>query len=372
MYIDDAGMSFGTSVSTDLANNSNLPKFFRNFIYSFQYPGGHLKSSGIIEILERGISFHPGRWLAGLLLSKNDAYITRPEFCHCVLNDLRVTRDHESLGTTYRRILANRSANVEYDTHGDTVRYAGDILDYMVLGDLLETDNGRFYRKNETADILLLLKNSNNIFDKYSETDHSNSAINALEPDWFRYVEKTYDDFSKQVEALRPQSVTIAPISVPSIKSCNIAGINTSETGGLGENLTLTHEKLRIKATGRNDLVRLIKRMPTHLAVGYDIKSIEALTEELRAIEVKSSISKAPLSFNRIHLTTNEWRVAEDFGDKYFVYRLQIDDTGYRLFIIQNPVRKYKQDIIKMIPRDGADIIFDDSAGEYVELLCAR
>jgi hypothetical protein len=372
MYIDDAGVSSGTSVSVDLANNSNLPKFFRNFIYSFQYPGGHLKSNEIIKIVEEGISFHPGRWLAQLFLSRNDAYITHAEFCHCALNDLRVTRDHESLETTYARILSNRDSNAKYDTHGDVVRYAGDILDYMVLGDLLETDNGRFYRKNETADLLLLLKNSNNFFDKYAVTDPSNPAINALEPNWFKYVEKSYNDFSKQAETLRHQSTTIEPVTIPIAMHGNTEATNTAETGELGENLTLTHEKLRIHAAGRDDLVHLIKRIPTHLAMGYDIKSIEASTEELRAIEVKSSISKTPVVFKRIHLTTNEWRIAENLGDKYFVYRLQIDDTGYRLFIIQNPVRKYKQDIIKMIPRDGADIIFEDSAGEYVELLCVH
>lgn len=373
MYFDEEGMSSGTIVSTDLANNSNLPKFFRNFMYSFQYPGGHLKSAKIIEILEKEIFFHPGRWLAELLLSGNDVYITTPEFCHCVLNDLRVTRDHESVSETYARIVNNRNVNTEYDTRGDVIRYAGDLLDYMVLADLLDTDGTRFFRKNETADLLVLLRDSRNVFNGYADCARTNPAVNALEPAWFKYVEHSYENFSTQIEKLRPDPVVaFDPVEIPGVEPGNPEDANTAETGEMGENLTLTHEKLRIKAAGREDLVHLIKRMPTHLAVGYDIKSIEALTEELRAIEVKSSISKAPLSFNRIHLTTNEWRVAEDFGDKYFVYRLQIDSTGYKLFVIQNPVRKYKNDIIKMIPRDGADIIFQDNAGEYVELLCAH
>ena len=89
-------------------------------------------------------------------------------------------------------------------------------------------------------------------------------------------------------------------------------------------------------------------------------------------IEVKTSISKAPLSFNRIHLTTNEWRVAEACGDRYYIYRLQISDDGYKLFLVQNPVQKYKNDQIRMVPRDGADLILNDDAGEFVELLCVR
>ena len=68
-------------------------------------------------------------------------------------------------------------------------------------------------------------------------------------------------------------------------------------------------------------------------------------------------------------MTTNEWRVAESMGDKYYVYRLQLTDEGNKLFIIQDPVRKYKNDILKMIPREGADLIFDETCGEYAELL---
>lgn len=382
MYKEYDDISIPTSASIDLANESNLERFFRNFIFTFQYPGGHLKSNAIMELLNNGISFHPGRWLAEYFLSADNAYITKAEFCHCVFHDMRVTRDHEKMEDTIQRILHNRAVNAEYDTQGDTVRYAGDILDYMVLGGMLWVDNDNRYKKMPAAhSVLFALKNDTRFFSKYDEININNQAINAIEPEWFDYVDREYQHTNELLEPEQTQAVKFTDRSEsPDASSqetspCSQSSFDpneasTAETGNRGENLAHVHEILRVKAAGREDLVHLIKRIPTHLAVGYDIKSVEVLTEDMRAIEVKTSISKQPLTFNRFHLTTNEWKVAEDLGDKYFVYRLAIHDEGYTLFIIRNPVRKYKQDLIKMIPRDGADIIFDDNAGTYEELLC--
>lgn len=373
MYRELGDMVSGTSISSDLANTSDLPQFFRNFIYTFQYPGGHLKPQAISEILDQRVRFHPGRWLAELFLLQDDAYITVPEFCHCAFNDLRITRDHESVRKTYDRILENRRNNRTYITKGDVIRYAGDILDYMVLADLAVKDrDGRFFRKNETAHVLKIIRDSKHFFGAYSKLKTpTNPQINCLEADWVSYAERCAIEFSAPTILKATGDVVITPVDIPGGSVISSSDSETAKTGERGECLSLTHEVLRVKATGREDLVHLIKRIPTHLAVGYDIKSFEAPKDDLRVIEVKTSISKAPLSFKRIHLTTNEWRTAEDYGDKYYVYRLQIDDSGFKLFVIRNPVRKYKQDIIQMIPRDGADVMFDDDAGEYVELLCA-
>lgn len=375
MYKEHGDTTSGTYISSDLANTSDLPQFFRNFVYTFQYPGGHLKSNHIIEMLDKRVSFQPGHWLAALFLLQDDAYITVPEFCHCAFNDLRVTRDHESVRKTYDRILENRRNNCTYITKGDIIRYAGDILDYMVLADLADKDkDGRFFRKNETAYVLKIIRDGKKFFGAYAQLKKpTNPQINCLEADWVSYVEQCAIEFSAQTIRKSTGGVVIKPVDVPSGNAPGVSDSETAKTGERGECLSLTHEVLRVKATGRDDLVHLIKRIPTHLAVGYDIKSFEAPGDDLRVIEVKTSISKAPLSFKRIHLTTNEWRTAEDYGDKYYLYRLQIDDSSPkpRLFVIRNPVRKYKQDIIQMIPRDGADVMFNDDAGEYVELLCA-
>ena len=145
MYIENDAYTTPTQLSVDLANTSDLPAFFRGFVYAFQYPAGHLKPRFVGELLEEGIAFHPCRWLFNFFLQTDVSSIDKYELCHCVLNDMRVTRDHESFTETAARIKANRLRGVEYDRRSDVVRSAGDILDYCVLADLLVEDHdGRF------------------------------------------------------------------------------------------------------------------------------------------------------------------------------------------------------------------------------------
>ena len=144
--------------------------------------------------------------------------------------------------------------------------------------------------------------------------------------------------------------------------------IVTKEIGDMGESLVHSHECQRVKIGGREDLIHLIKRIPTQFAVGYDIQSVE-LDARKRLVEVKTTISSRPIQFNKIHLTPNEWSSAETYRDRYFVYRLLLSKFGRKLFIIQDPVGLYKQDKITMMPLNGADISFGNDAGNYEELL---
>ena len=145
--------------------------------------------------------------------------------------------------------------------------------------------------------------------------------------------------------------------------------VSTKDIGDIGEGLVHGHECMRVKNGGREDLIHLIKRIPTQFAVGYDISSVE-LDERKRYIEVKTTISSKPLHFNRIHLTKNEWNTAASTHDRYFVYRLLLSKNERKLFLLQDPVGLYKNDLIDMIPADGADITFNPSkVGKFEELL---
>lgn len=145
--------------------------------------------------------------------------------------------------------------------------------------------------------------------------------------------------------------------------------LTAKDIGDIGESLVHGHECMRIKIGGREDLIHLIKRIPTQFAVGYDISSVE-LDERKRYIEVKTTISSKPLHFNRIHMTKNEWNTASSTHDRYYVYRLLLSKSERKLFLLQDPVGLYKKDMIDMIPSDGADITFDPKkVGEFEELL---
>lgn len=257
----------------ELAENQDLVECFKVFLYNFQYPGAHIKPKNVLELIERGVRFKPSQYILKILKCANKdggntMGLTKAEVCHCIFNDLRVTRDNEGVEKTWERIKVNRQHKLEYDQTGDVIRYAGDIVDYMEIANLLKTYDSHTYYLNTLEEESII---------KFTES---------LE--WFS---------------------------------------------------------------------------------GYDISSVE-LDERKRYIEVKTTISSKPLHFKRVHLTKNEWNTASSTSDRYYVYRLMLSKNDRKLFLLQDPVRLYKQDLINMIPSDGAEITFDPTkVGVFEELL---
>ena len=386
----------------ELAKSGDLVECFKTFLYNFQYPGAHIKPNRVLEQIEEGIHFKPAQYILKLLRyanrdGGNSIGITKFEVCHCIFNDLRVTRDCEGVEKTWDRIFQNRKNGVAYDQTGDIIRYAGDIVDYMEIANLLKTYDSRTYYLNTLEEeSIVKFCESNEWFNGYDKMIRQKGGtmedVKACINSWFSYVNRDMEDtdFSTDIlayiasdeEELRQlkENTTNVETSCLSdlIQRDNILEkriiqyfdqLTTKDIGDIGENLVHGHECMRIKLGGREDLLHLIKRIPTQFAVGYDISSVE-LDERKRYIEVKTTISSKPLHFNRIHPTKNEWNTASSTHDRYYVYRLMLSKNERKLFLLQDPVGLYKKDKINMIPSDGADITFDPKeVGQFEELL---
>lgn len=386
----------------ELAKSGDLVECFKTFLYNFQYPGAHIKPNRVLEQIEEGIHFKPAQYILKLLRyanrdGGNSIGITKFEVCHCIFNDLRVTRDCEGVEKTWDRISQNRKNGVAYDQTGDVIRYAGDIVDYMEIANLLKTYDSRTYYLNTLEEeSIVKFCESNEWVNGYDKMIRQKSGtmedVKACINSWFSYVNRDMEDtdFSTDIlayiasdeEELRQLKENTTNVETSSLSDLiqrdNILEkriiqyfdqLTTKDIGDIGENLVHGHECMRIKLGGREDLLHLIKRIPTQFAVGYDISSVE-LDERKRYIEVKTTISSKPLHFNRIHLTKNEWNTASSTHDRYYVYRLMLSKNERKLFLLQDPVGLYKKDKINMIPSDGADITFDPKeVGQFEELL---
>lgn len=386
----------------ELAQNQDLVESFKIFLYNFQYPGAHIKPKNVLEQIEEGVHFKPAQYILQVLRCANSnggnsIGITKFEACHCIFNDLRVTRDNEGAEATWERIKENRKNRVEYDQTGDVIRYAGDIIDYMEIANLLKTYDSRMYYLNTLEEeTIIKFCESTEWFSEYDSMIKNKSgsleAVKDCTQDWFSFVNRDIEDtdFSTDIlayiasdeEELKTLKESSKLDGRPDLRGfldreealearvqTYMESFTTKDIGDIGEGLVHGHECMRIKLGGREDLIHLIKRIPTQFAVGYDISSVE-LDERKRYIEVKTTISSKPLHFNRIHLTKNEWNTASSTHDRYYVYRLLLSKNERKLFLLQDPVGLYKQDKINMIPSDGADITFDPSrVGKFEELL---
>lgn len=385
--VSDEKTSKPSRRAVELAEKGDLVEFFKKFLFTFQYPGAHIKTHEISALIEKNIKFKPANYLIQLLnyaenSSGKRSYITKGEFCHCVYNDIRATSKIESHEQVWQRIVENRAKEYKYDLRGDVTRYAGDIIDYMEIANLLVSYDGfHYYLNSLETETLLVFANSQEWFDGYDELYTKGtieySDINEQQVAWFDYVNRDLDetDFSTDILSFiakdqdEYEKLVMSSNALIDSRLEDVSALRTKDIGDMGEGMVYAHEKQRVKIGGRSDLLHLIQRIPTQFAVGYDISSIE-IDERRRYIEVKTTVSSKPLHFNRIHLTSNEWRTADSVKDRYFIYRLMISKSEKKLFIIQDPVGLYKNNLIEMLPKDGADISFStETAGEFQELL---
>lgn len=384
-----------SKLATDLSRNLDLAEFFKKFLFRFQYPGAHITQNSIREQIQMGIHFKPAQYILKVMKYAYESegksiYLTKEEICHCIFNDLRCTRDDEGAKRTWERIKKNRSVGECYDKTGDVVRYAGDIVDYMVYANLLKTyDGSKFYLQKLEMETIDIFVNSTEWFRGYDDLISDRGSkfpdktamylrLSVEYEKWFKYVNADFgrvnfatdlllfiaaDEneaqlFSKQIEENQKLLVSTG------------VKISTKDIGDLGENMIYGHECERIKKAGRVDLIHLIKPIPNVYAIGYDINSVES-NELKRCIEVKSTVSTRPLLVNSVHLTANEWNAAKSFGDRYYVYRLQIaKNKKNELFVLQNPLKLLKQGKITVTnDGDGVKLSFNPSVAGNREVL---
>lgn len=348
-----------SSMATFLHENQDLTQFLRIFLYSFQFPGGHMKGKDVKEIIEHGIKFKPARTIIQVLMAGNkilndngtekEMSLSAEEATYCIFNDLRVTTAKVSAEDVAKVILENRKQRVKYynpqdiqsysltgtaRTKGDMTRYAGDILDYMEIANLLIKRNGYFYLKGNELVALKTFADDNTWFNGYDSIYGKKGLVTAdiskIEPAWFDYVQD-------------------------SMKEALICG----------------HEKMRLKINGYDEFVRLVQIVDSpSYHPGFDIDSFEGDgTENHRYIEVKTTVSKKKIQLYGFHMSTNEWRVANTIKEHYCVYRLMLSEEDRILYILRNPVALYKEDKIEAEPRNGMEISFSTDTFDKTELL---
>lgn len=404
-YTEDkiANITETSNMATFLHENQDLTQFLRIFLYSFQFPGGHMKSKDIRELIEHGIKFKPARTIVQVLMAGNkilnadsiekEMSLSAEEATYCIFNDLRVTTGKVSTEDIAKLILYNRRQKIKYynpkdsqsysltgasRTKGDMTRYAGDILDYMEIANLLVKRNGYFYLKGNELATLKTFAQDNTWFNgydcMYDKNDLITADISKIEPAWFDYVQNSMkpDLFKSDINNLLSKTSEADVVVETRIKDIITSEDRTNkDIGNLGEALICGHEKMRLKINGYEDFTRLVQIVDSpSYHPGFDIDSFEADgTEDHRYIEVKTTVSKKKIQLYGFHMSTNEWRVANTIKKHYCIYRLMLSEEDRTLYIFRNPVDLYKEDKIEAEPRNGMEISFSTDIFDKTELL---
>ncbi len=367
-----------------LTENEDLPEFFRYFLFRFEYPGFHIKPYAIAKCINKNIYFKPAKFILRLLRYAEEETdkrypINKAELTHVVFNDLRFTSGQFDVVEAYQILKRNRDQGLEYDWNGDITRYAGDVLDYMEYADLLVChDHRNYYLNNNEWEVITAFIEDESRFEPfislYERSDLESVDITLFRDEWFEYVNSHVGEeelFRTNIKSfLETESETgdLKEFQKSFLNRLSEGGeLKPRDIGNFGEALILDHEKMSLKLNDREDLLHLVFRIADRY-VGYDIHS-KNLMGKHKCVEVKTTISQKKLNFKKFHLTDNEWNAADSQGDIYYVYRLMISKEEINLFVIQNPVSKYKTGLLDMALNNGADIIFTDEAGNWEELL---
>jgi len=388
LYNPETNKERPSPIAIKLSEKQDLVEFFKFFCFTFQYPGGHLKTQEIKKLIENNIRFKPVKFILSLLdtARKNTSFIhgiTKAEATHCIFNDLSVITGRSKASDVLALIEENRKGNLQYDWTGDVIRYAGDILDYMYHANLLKK-HGQQYVINEAENESILLYLSDNSyytgFELYYGKRFEVQDLRSAQINWFNYL-------ATQSVTLKLETDIIAYLGLDSNKYKQLEKLSsalalpefqqamseaeklgTKSIGDTGESLVHGHECMRLKFGKRADLIPKVVCIPNYLKLGYDIRSFE-LDANMRCIEVKTTISNTAIDFNKFHLTENEWNVAQSLEGKYYVYRLIITRNKITMFIIRNPVEQYKNGNLKMAVANGVEVSFNEKSGHYEELL---
>lgn len=387
---EESNIASPGKIAIRLAENQYLDEFFNYFLYSFQYPAGHIKAINVIKQIEAKIKFKPCNFILQLLiegekLTQKSFSITAEELTQCAYYDLRVTRDGREPIDVAKIILQHRKDNITYDhkyeqlktnsgnfpSNGDVCRYAGDILDYMVLANLLHhKGTGYYYYLNKDA-LEAINYHLNNCcwfsdYDKfYFEEDMDTPVISSYEDKWFDYV-NSFDGISEFLPTLGTKETENISKLIQEYYQRLKGGqkVPTKIIGDYGETLILAHEYLRTQEKSKRQ--HLINKIPTPLGVGYDIQSIE-IESKKRYIEVKTTKSRKSIMNRRFKLTPNEWDTAETIGNSYFIYYLVVNESEKKIFVIKNPVEQYNKGSLKV--DKNLVVEFSKEAGQWQKLI---
>ena len=389
-----------------LHEKQDLTQFLRLFLMSFQFPGGHMKPQDTRDIIYLNIRFKPAQFIIKVLLEGNkmlaknnlekEMSISAEEATYCIFNDIRVTSGSVSPKAVAQTILDNRKENLKYynrkdknilslrgepRSKGDVTRYAGDILDYMEIANLLNVHYGYYSLKENQTQAISAFNTDKTFFkgyeDFYGRNNYETSELSDVEPLWFKYVNNSMrpDLFKSDICSILKSEEEIDVVFDDRIKDVITSDTKTTkEIGNIGEALVCGHEKMRLKIKGYDDFIRLIQIVDSpSYHPGFDIDSFEADgTEDHCYIEVKTTISKKKIQMYGFHMSPNEWRVAGTIKEHYCVYRLMLSEEDRILFVLRNPVALYKTDKIEAEPRDGMEISFTEEQFKPTELLVWR
>ncbi|MCK4400849.1 DUF3883 domain-containing protein [bacterium] len=368
-----------------LHETQDIPRFFKSLCKKFQYPGGFLKPDKVKDIVLNDVQFKPAKTILKLLKtgeSKHGQFaVSTAEVTHFIFNDKRVTAENEMSGKTIKRIEDFRKSGDVLNMGSDVIRYARDFLKYMTLANLLDKFKGMYSLNNGEVKAINALISDKDYFNNYQDMiDNSGDwvaneykKIDEQWMDWFADIDVEDDKklntptsalikddikFPNQWKKVREMLDQRNPVA---------RGRALKDIGDEGENIVLEYEKDIVRKNCKH-LLPQVKIVSDINSLGYDIISVEPDGSRMKKyIEVKTTKKNYIKGDPPFTISINEWSVAQQQADSYYIYRVIITREGIAIFEIKNPFKKHKNGKLVVEPL-AYKVVYSSDSGRYLTL----
>ena len=250
----------------------------------------------------------------------------------------------------------------------------------MVESNLLTEYKGMYALNEKESSAIKSIIADKNFFDEYSKIIRADGTwdkkeYKKVDQEWMEWFADSVEDgaFATTTNALVRDN-TNYPEQWQKIKEMlerkdpELRGVALKEIGDEGEKIAYEYEKDTVKKTYPS-LVHMVKLVSNTTALGYDLLSIaQEDGRKKKYIEIKTTKKSYATDFKiPFTISINEWSVAQQLGDDYYIYRVIITKERVTIFSIRNPHEKAKGGNLFVEPI-GFKVVYTNKSGILLEM----
>lgn len=354
MYYVENGVVELSETTERLLETSDQPSFFKDMCFKLQFPNGMERADTIIEKMANQIRIRPCVLIIQILneVQKIGFEVTIEDIGYYALNSLHALQGKVSPMEIAKRIYTDKNNGIkkEIDLAGKEASFAKqhirELFNYLELANLVKITGRKStvsLNNLEKMALKAFMKEPFNklLFDVYEyEVDSGNSEEEDEAPnEKIKLLREDYSKFFSSLSFKNPVVFVTPEAALASVSQMNLVQVNPEtamEIGDLGEKIVYNYERKRIEGFNSRYVGKVLSLGKTR-GLGYDVQSVwgeGSNPGHSIYIEVKSTKRATPPSGNNpssVTLTRNEWLMAEQQKEAYFIYRICFTNEGVYL-----------------------------------------
>lgn len=382
---DESGYVRCSDSCVRLLETNDQPAFFKNLCYNFQFPNATQRMATARERIRDGIRLRPFHFLVALLkmAQEKDVSLSEDDLGFYVLSAPDVLMGRATVKEVFATIAKEKKSGlvrtiptIPGKASSWSRQHIHETIGLLELANLVRVSSRRVVlNMAEHESIDLFLESPTDLGFDFSRYDLDRDK-KAIEADWGRY----YGSFHvPNVKALDTPTDALMVSFAPEEPAPSDTGGgeesekaedadesepgSKTELGERGERLVFEMEKRRVGRT-HPKLVNKVLSVGHQKGLGYDVSSVEAgeaaenteFEEYQRMIEVKSTKRSTKPDFDSpswqdsVTMSRKEWITAQQYPDRFAIYRVYFTSEGTFVYKIMNPEAKSRKGLLSVKP----------------------